>query len=102
MSPTAPTSHFAGALTPAKLRMDGVRLGLVALVSIIYAVAFEQPVVDVLLIGVNGFGVLVGMLALVVAAVGIRRHGRAAIIALAVYGTCTAAHLLAIVLLLRH
>jgi hypothetical protein len=102
VSPAVPTSHFSGALAPAKLRKDGIRLGIVAVVSIVYAVTFEQPVLDVLLIGLNGFGVLVGLLALGFVAVGIRQHGRAAVVALAVYGACTAAHLLAIFLLLRH
>lgn len=102
MSPLTPASQLAGALAPAKLRKDGIRLGLVAVLSLIYAIAFEQPVLDVLLIGLNGFGVLIGTLALAFAAFAVRRHGRAAVIALCVYGACTAAFLAAIVLLLRH
>jgi hypothetical protein len=102
VSSRASTSHLAGALAPAKLRKDGIRLGLIAVLSILYAIAFEQPVVDVLLIGVNGFGVLIGTLAVAFAAFAIRRHGRAAALALAVYGACTAAHLAAIILLLGH
>ena len=101
MNPISSSSHLASALTPTKLRKDGIRLGLVAGLSIIYAVAFEQPVLDVLLIGLNGFGVLVGVLALLFALSASRQHGRAAFIALAVYGVCTAAHVAAIVLLLR-
>jgi hypothetical protein len=75
---------------------------VVAVVSIVYAIAFAQPVLDVLLLGVNGFGVLIGTLALAFAAFAVRQHGRAAVAALAVYGACTAAHLVAIVLLLGH
>jgi hypothetical protein len=102
VSPLAPTNQLADALTPAKLRKDGIRLGLVAGLSILYAILFEQPVLDVLLIGVNGFGVLVGMLAVAYAAFSLRRHGRAAAIAMAVYGACTVAHVVAIIGLLRH
>jgi hypothetical protein len=101
MSPIAPSSHLAAALAPTKLRKDGIRLGLIAVISIVYAIAFDQPVLDVLLIGLNGFGVLIGTLALVFAAFAVRQHGRAAVIAAAVYGACTVGHLAAIVLLLR-
>lgn len=102
MSPLSPSSQLADALAPVKLRKDGIRLGLVALLSIAYTLVFEQRLVDVLLIAVNGFGVLVGALALIFALFAIRRHGRAALIALAVYGACTAGHVAAIVLLLRN
>jgi Na+/proline symporter len=93
--------QLADALTPRKLRRDGIRLGLVAVLSILYALVFEQAVLDIVLVALNGFGVLVAALALIVAALAIRRHGRAAAIALAVYGACLAGHLAAIVLLLR-
>jgi hypothetical protein len=73
---------------------------VIAVLSILYAIAFAQPVLDVLLIGVNGFGVLIGTLALAFAAFAVRQQGRAAVVALAVYGACTAAHLAAIVMLL--
>lgn len=102
MSPLSPSSQLADALAPVKLRKDGIRLGLVALLSIAYTLVFEQRLVDVLLIAVNGFGVLIGALALIFAFFAIRRHGRAALIALAVYGACTAGHVAAIVLLLRN
>ena len=102
MSSRVPTSLFAGALAPAKLRKDGIRLGVIAVLSILYAIAFAQPVLDVLLIGVNSFGVLIGTLALAFAAFAVRRHRRSAVAAAAVYGACTAAHLAAIILLLGH
>jgi hypothetical protein len=98
---TVPSGQLVDALTPRKLRRDGIRLGVVAVVSIVYSLLFEQRVLDVVLIAVNGFGALIATLALIVAAVAIRRHGRAALIAVAVYGACLAAHLAAIVLLLR-
>ncbi len=101
MNPVSSSSHLAGALSPTKLRKDGIRLGLVASLSIIYALAFEQRVLDILLVVLNGFGVFVGVLALLFAFFAIRRHGRAALIAVAVYGACTAGHVAAIVLLLR-
>lgn len=99
MNPLAPTGQLIGALTPEKLRKDGLRLSLVSVLSIVYALLFDQPVLNVLLIAVNGFGVLVATLALVVAGTAIRRHGRAALIALAVYGACLVGHVVAIVLL---
>lgn len=102
MSPLTPSSQLADALAPPKLRKDGIRLGLVALLSVVYTLVFEQRLMDVLLVVLNGFGVLVGALALIFAFVAIRRHGRAAVIALAVYGACTAGHAAAIVLLLRN
>lgn len=100
VSPISPSSHMAGALAPAKVRRDGIRLGLVAVLSIVYALVLDQTVVDVLLIVLNGFGVLVAGLALVVSAATFRRHGRAALVALAVYGACLAGHVAALVLLL--
>ena len=100
MNPISPAGQLAGALAPAKLRKDGIRLGLIAGLSILYALVFEQRLLDVLLIVLNGFGVLVGTIALIVALVATRRQGRAALIALAVYGACTAGHVAAIVLLL--
>jgi hypothetical protein len=99
MNPLAPTGQLVGALTPVKLRKDGVRLGVVSVLSIVYALLFDHSVLNVLLIAVNGFGVLVATLALVVAATAIRRHGRAALVALAVYGACLLGHVAAIVLL---
>jgi hypothetical protein len=102
VSPVAPTGLLADALTPTKLRRDGIRLGLISSFSIIYALVFEQRVLDFLLIGLNGFGVLIGALALIFAAVAIREHGRTAFIALVVYGACTIGHVAAIILLLRH
>ena len=99
MSPIAPTGQLADALAPTKLRKDGIRLGLVGTFSIVYALLFDQRVLDVLLIGLNGFGVLIGALALIFAAVAIRQHGRAAVIALVVYGGCLLGHVVAIVLL---
>lgn len=93
--------QVADALTPRKLRRDGIRLGLVSVLSILYALVFEQAVLDIVLVALNGFGVLVAALALIVAGFAIRRHGRAALIALAVYGACLAGHLAAILLLLR-
>lgn len=99
MNPIAPTGQLISALTPVKLRKDGVRLGLVSVLSIVYALLFDQPVLNVLLIALNGFGVLVATLALVVAATAIRRHGLTALIALAVYGACLLGHVVAIILL---
>ena len=96
----APSGQLASALTPSKVRKDGIRLGAIAAVSIGYALMFEQRVLDVLLIGLNGVGVLIGGVALLFAAFAVRRHGRAAAVGLAVYGACTAAHVAAIVLLL--
>ena len=95
------SSQLANALTPKKLRTDGIRLGLLAVLSIIYALLFDQRVLDILLIALNGFGALIGTLALIFALVASRRHGRAALLAAAVYGACTAGHIAAIVLLLR-
>lgn len=100
MSPVSPSNQLVDALTPAKLRKDGIRLGLVSVLSIVYALLFDQPVLNVLLIAVNAFGVLVATLALIVACTAIRRSGRAALIALTVYGACLAGHVVAIVLLL--
>ena len=100
MNPIAPAGQLISALTPAKLRKDGIRLALVSVLSIVYALLFDQPVLNVLLIAVNGFGVLVASLALVVAGTAIRRHGREALIALAVYGACLLGHVVAILLLL--
>jgi hypothetical protein len=102
VSPISPSSQLATALAPRKLRKDGIRLGLIAAISIIYTLLFEQPVFDVLLIVVNSFGVLVGTLALIFACFAVRQYGRAALIALAVYGACTAGHVAAILLLLRN
>ncbi|HZG36873.1 MAG TPA: hypothetical protein VEY87_13615 [Gaiellaceae bacterium] len=102
MSPAAPRSHLAGALAPTKLRKDAIRLGLLAGVTVGYGVLFAQPVLDALLIGLNGFAVLVTVIAIGFAATALRRHGRTAAIALAVYGASTAAHLVAILLLLSH
>jgi hypothetical protein len=99
MNPIAPSGQLIDALTPAKLRKDGTRLGLVSVLSIGYALLFDQPVLNVLLIAVNGFGVLVATIAVVVAGTAIRRHGRAALIGLAVYGACLLGHIVAIVLL---
>ena len=98
----SPSSQLATALAPKKLRTDGIRLGAIAALSIIYALLLEQPVLDVLLIVVNCLGVIVGTLALIFASFAIRQHGRTALIALAVYGACTAAHLAAILLLLNN
>ena len=100
MNPISPSSQLVDALAPAKLRKDGIRLGLVSVLSIAYALLFDHPVLNVLLIAVNGFGVLVAVLALVVACTAIRRHGRRAALALAVYGACLFGHVVAIVLLL--
>ena len=102
MSSISPASQLATALAPKKLRKDGIRLGLIAAVTIIYALLFEQPVLDVLLIILNSLGVLIGTLALIFAMFAIRQHGRAALIALAVYGACTAGHFAAILLLLQN
>jgi hypothetical protein len=100
MSPLSPSTQLVGAFAPAKLRKDGIRLGLVAGLSIVYALAFEQAVVDVLLIGLNAIGVLVTAVAAIVAVAAISRHGRVAGIALAVYGSCLLGHVAALVLLL--
>ena len=99
MNPVAPSGQLIDALTPAKLRKDGIRLGLVSVLSIGYALVFDQPILNVLLIAVNGFGLLVATIAVVVAGTAIRRHGRAALIGLAVYGACLMGHVVAIVLL---
>ena len=76
----------------AKLRKDGVRLGQLSALSIVYALLFEQPILDVVLIALNGIGALVAALAAVVAFTAIRRQGRAALLALGVYGACLAGH----------
>ena len=60
----------------------------------------DLAVLDVLLIGLNGFGVVVSTLALVVAGTAIRRHRRTALIAVAVYGACLVGHVVAILVLL--
>jgi hypothetical protein len=99
--PVSTSGQLADALTPQKLRRDGIRLGLLAIVSIVYSLVLEQPILDVLLIALNGLGMLVGTLAVVVSAFAVRRHSRPALIALAAYGACLAGHLTAIVLLLR-
>jgi len=99
MNPIAPSGQLIDTLTPAKLRKDGIRLGVLSVLSIGYALLFDQPVLNVLLIAVNGFGVLVATIAVVVAGTAIRRHGQAALIGLAVYGACLIGHVLAIVLL---
>ena len=101
MSPLAPAGQLVDTLTPAKLRKDGLRLGLVAAASIVYALLYEQAVVDVILIALNGIGALVATIAVIVAAAAIRRHGRAAVPAVAVYGACLVGHLAALALLLR-
>jgi len=100
MKSMSPSGQLVGALAPAKLRKDGIRLGLVGALSIISALVLEQQLLEVVLIALNGFGVVVGTLALVVACFALRRHGRAALLALAVYGACLAGHLTAIILLL--
>jgi hypothetical protein len=100
MTSISPSGQLVDALTPAKLRKDGIRLGLFAVLSIVYALVLEQRVLDILLIALNGVGVLVSTLALIVACFALRRHGRAALTALAVYGACLVGHLAAIVLLL--
>ena len=101
MAPLAPAGQLSDALGPAKLRKDGVRLGLLAALSIVYALLFEQRVLDVLLIALNGIGALVAALAVVVAFTAIRRHGRAALLGLGVYGACLAGHVAAVLLLFR-
>jgi hypothetical protein len=100
MAPLAPAGQLSDALGPAKLRKDGVRLGLLSVLSIVYALLFEQRMLDVVLIALNGIGVLVAALAAVVAFSAIRRHGRAALLALGVYGACLAGHVAAVLLLL--
>ena len=60
---------------PAKLRKDGIRLGLVSVVSLVYAFVLDHAVLNALLIGLNGFGVLVAMLALAIAGTAIRQGG---------------------------
>jgi hypothetical protein len=100
MSPISSSGQLIDALAPAKLRKDGIRLGVISILSIIYALVLEQPVLDVLLIALNAVGVLVGTLALIVALVAIRRQGRAALTAAVVYAACTAGHVTAILLLL--
>lgn len=94
------SSQLVGALAPAKLRKDGIRLGLVAFGSVIYSLFLSQPFLDGLLLGLNGLGILVSSLALIVALFTISKHARAALIASAVYGTLLAGHLVAIILLL--
>ena len=100
MAPLVPSGQISDTLGPAKLRKDGVRLGLLSALSIVYALLFEQPILDVVLIALNGIGVLVAALAAVVAFTAIRRQGRAALLALGVYGACLAGHLAAVFLLL--
>ena len=100
MAPLAPAGQLVDALGPAKLRKDGIRLGLLAALSIVYALLIEQAIVDVVLIALNGAGALVATLAAVVAATAIRRHGRPALLALGVYGACLAGHVAAVLLLL--
>ncbi len=100
MAPIAPSMQLSDTLGPAKLRKDGVRLGLLSALSIVYALLFEQPILDVVLIALNGIGVLVAALAAVVAFTAIRRQGRAALLALGVYGACLAGHVAAVLLLL--
>ena len=101
MAPLAPSGQLVDALSPSKLRKDGIRLGLLSVLSIVYALLFEQRIVDVLLIALNGIGALVAALAVIVAATAARRHGRAALLGLGVYGACLAGHVAAILLLLR-
>ena len=100
MAPLVPSGQISDTLGPAKLRKDGVRLGLLSALSIVYALLFEQPILDVVLIALNGIGVLVAALAAVVAFTAIRRQGRAALLALGVYGACLAGHVAAVLLLL--
>ena len=100
MAPLVPSGQISDTLGPAKLRKDGGRLGLLSALSIVYALLFEQPILDVVLIALNGIGVLVAALAVVVAFTAIRRHGRAALLALGVYGACLAGHVVAVLLLL--
>jgi hypothetical protein len=97
----APSGQLVDALSPSKLRKDGIRLGLLSVLSIVYALLIEQRIVDVVLIGLNGIGALVAALAAVVAATSVRRHGRAALLGLGVYGACLAGHVAAVLLLLR-
>jgi hypothetical protein len=100
MAPIAPSMQLSDAFGPAKLRKDGVRLGLLSALSIVYALLFEQPILDVVLIALNGIAALVAALAVVVAFTAIRRQGRAAVLAFAVYGACLAGHVAAVLLLL--
>ena len=100
MTPLSPSLQLVGAFAPAKLRKDGIRLGVVAALSIVYALIFEQPVVGVLLIVLNGIGLFVAAVAAIVAVAALRRHGRVAGVALAVYAACLLGHLAALVLLL--
>ena len=100
MAPISLSGQLADVLGPAKLRKDGLRLGLLAALSIVYALLFEQRIVDVLLIGLNVIGALVAALAVVVAVSAIGRHGRAALLGLGVYGACLAGHVVAVLLLL--
>jgi hypothetical protein len=101
MAPIAPSGQLVDALSPSKLRKDGIRLGLLSVLSIVYALLFEQRILDIVLIGLNGIGALVAALAFVVAAIAVRRHGRAALLGLGVYGACLAGHVAAVLLLLR-
>ena len=100
MAPLVPSGQISDTLGPAKLRKDGGRLGLLSALSIVYALLFEQPILDVVLIALNGIGVLVAALAAVVAFTAIRRQGRAALLALGVYGACLVGHVAAVLLLL--
>ena len=100
MAPVSLSGQLADVLSPAKLRKDGLRLGLLAALSIVYALLFEQRIVDVLLIGLNVIGVLVAALAVVVAVGAIGRHGRAAMLGLGVYGACLVGHVAAVLILL--
>ena len=68
MAPIAPSGQLIDSLASAKLRKDGLRLGLLAALSIVYALLFEQPILDVVLIAVNGIGALVATLATIVTA----------------------------------
>jgi hypothetical protein len=100
VAPLAPSGQLVDTFAPAKLRKDGLRLGLLAALSIVYALPFEQAVLDVVLIALNGIGAVVATLAAVVAATAIRRHGRPALLALGVYGACLAGLVAAVLLLL--
>jgi hypothetical protein len=62
----------------------------------------DQAFLNVLLIGLNGFGVVVSTLALFVAGTAIRRQSRTALIAVAVYGACLLGHVVAILVLLAN
>jgi hypothetical protein len=99
VAPIAPSGQLIDSLAPAKLRKDGLRLGLLAALSIVYALLFEQPILDVVLIALNGIGAVVAILAVIVAGTAIRRHGRPALLALGVYAACLAGHVAAVLLL---